>query len=318
MNTALPWNIKRITENGKSFEISTGIEYVRVAIIDSGIDYHHDLFGNIDLENSYNFLDDNTNVIDLNGHGTMVAGIIASKDLNIGLAPDVSLLICKITDSDKFLVKNMLKALKYAIDQRVDVINLSLSAYIDPDNNKEAMKIFEELIKKAQSYNILIVASSGNHGLDLRDEKMKLVPGSGENVIRISALTSDGEITSYSNYGDIHFTAPGGEWFLNNLDPSKIITTACPKGQANLKQLQKNLGYKDGLTINFGTSLAAAHATGAIAIIISHYFKNFNEKPTYSMVIDYLRNGAKQIGEHKYYGQGEINIYNSLKSIDLK
>ncbi len=106
------WNIDRLNlkENGTSL---TGCFKPKIALIDSGIDYNHVEFINkINLEESYNFLDDAESIIDNIGHGTMVAGIICADNLIRGCFSNVELIVYKITDEFEYKVKNLLSAIK--------------------------------------------------------------------------------------------------------------------------------------------------------------------------------------------------------------
>jgi len=100
-NDILDWGVDYIdaekiwngTENGVDIDSSKPSgEDIKVAILDSGIDTNHEDLTSFNPVNSWNFVDDNSNVTDDYGHGTHVAGIIAAQDNNIGVigvAPNV-------------------------------------------------------------------------------------------------------------------------------------------------------------------------------------------------------------------------------------
>ncbi|WP_172771406.1 S8 family serine peptidase [Lysinibacillus sp. CD3-6] len=86
------WNISKLTKNGEVYNFSKGSSEIKVAIIDSGIDYtHENLLSNIDFQNSRSFVGEHTNIMDYDGHGTMVAGIICGNGILTGLAPNIFL-----------------------------------------------------------------------------------------------------------------------------------------------------------------------------------------------------------------------------------
>ncbi|WP_214691626.1 MULTISPECIES: S8 family serine peptidase [unclassified Exiguobacterium] len=290
---------------------------MKIAIIDSGIEVSHEAFKFIDMSNSYNFEAINSEIDDMEGHRTMVAGVIAGSKYNIGLAPNVSLLICKITNTKSFKIHCMLRAFKYAINMNVDVINLSMTAYLNLKENDHVLKIMNDLINEAKENNIIVVTSAGNHSINLEKNLLPHIPVSKqhENVLKISATDINGDLAGYSNYGEVDFAAPCGKGFEENIDSSNVILTTFPIKVNTMKSLQKNLGYKDGYVINYGTSLAAAHVSGAIGLIISHYLDLYKYKPEINTIIEILKTEVPQKRKTSNFGYGEINVYNSLKSI---
>ena len=96
------WNYDQI-RLPQAWSVTTGDSNIRVAVIDTGIDPDHpDLEGKIDLENAWDFTDDN-DIEDFHGHGTHVAGTIgASTNNEIGVAGvmwEVELLPVKVFDA---------------------------------------------------------------------------------------------------------------------------------------------------------------------------------------------------------------------------
>lgn len=311
------WNILKLTNKGNSYKLCRGNLGVKIAIIDSGVDYQHpDLRKNIDFINSRNFSPYSNDITDYNGHGTMVGGIISANGDLMGIAPQVSLVVCKITESRKFKLKHMFQAMKHAINCNVDVINLSLSAYLDfNSSSSDVASKFNELISEAKDKNIAIVTSSGNQNINLNTKTKLHIPGFNPNVIVVGATNKSGEKASYSNYGNIDYVAPGGEWLT--YDPSQIIITTYPPYVYDMDPIRINLGLSKGYTVNFGTSLACAQVSGAIGLIISCIYQFTKEKPDIKTIKYYLEEGIVDINhknEH-YLGKGEINVYNSLNRI---
>lgn len=113
-------------------------ETVVIAVIDSGI-IHHEIFENyVDFENGYNFLDDNENVIDTHGHGTMVSSVIVDKIKNYG---NIIILPIKVTkDTGKAENEDVIKAIEYAVRRNVDIINLSLGSSTSRNDLNEAIQ----------------------------------------------------------------------------------------------------------------------------------------------------------------------------------
>lgn len=311
------WNIAKLTENGLSYDLCKGSKEIRVALIDSGVDYFHPaLKDNIDYVNSRNFLRSSENFIDNDGHGTMVAGMICSNGELLGVATNLSLIVCKISEGKHFQIKYLVDSLQYAIENDVDVINLSLSAFLEPNLYQEIRPTINQLIKEAKRKNIVIVTSAGNSNKNIKSLEIEHIPGYHPDVVVVGATNRLGTLASYSNYGNIDYVAPGGEWF-NNSDDTQVILTTYPTHLNDMDPISNNMGLPKGYTISYGTSLACAQISGAISVIISKYHQLFNHKPDINIVKKYLNTGIiNKPTFEKNLGNGEINIFNSLKNIE--
>lgn len=203
-----------------------------MAIIDSGVDYSDD----IDIVYRKNFIpnEDNIPILfeDGSGHGTSVAGIIAAKDNDEGITginEDVELYSAKVLDENNCApVSRVIEAINWAIDEKVDIINMSFgtSTYsVDLEN----------VIKRAKAKGILLVASAGNGG-------GVEYPAAYDEVMAVGAVGADGKISEESSTGfEIDVTAPG----------EQISST----------------GAFDGIMISGGTSMAAPHVTGIASVL---------------------------------------------------
>ena len=233
---------------------------IRVGVIDGGIDFTHpDLAGGIDVAHSCSFINtttptadpqeiangdctDKLAVQDLQGHGTHVATTIAARKNGIGIvgvAPDATIVGLKACTKSGFcFVDSVAAALRYAGDQRLDVVNLSLFAdpylyYCANDAGQRAMlKEMQDAARYAQSRGVLIVAAAGNEADDLGHPTTDTIspdwpPGSAierevRNNCRVAPAELPGVVTvsasgvntlaSYSNVGSpVDVTAPGDD-----------------------------------------------------------------------------------------------------------
>lgn len=181
----------------------------RVAVVDSGIDAHHpDLAGQLIVNR--NFISGQPLVAEQ--HGTAVAGIIAAKGNNrlgiVGVAPEARLLGLRACVQSRSATEcdtlSLAKALYFAVENKADVINLSLSG---PD-----ARLLREILSIAYSRGMAIVAAF--------DPKL---PGGGfpasiPGVIAVSdapATGSRGDVYVAPGRG-VPTTEPGGRWFLVN------------------------------------------------------------------------------------------------------
>ena len=182
------WNIVSVgSEEGGILTIDgdAALDPVKVAILDSGVDYTED----IDVYMRKNFIpgEDGISVIyeDISGHGTSVAGIIAAKDNDEGITginPYVQLYSARILDENKQApASRVVAAIDWAIEQDVDIINISFGTTVDSEEIHAA-------IRRAYDAGILIVAAAGNNGV-------VEYPAAYDEVVAVGAVNAKGERT---------------------------------------------------------------------------------------------------------------------------
>lgn len=221
---------------------------VKVAILDSGIDYNHpDLKEN--YKGGYNFAYDNNDPFDDTrlGHGTHVAGIIAAKDNGtgvVGVAPDASLYAVKVLNGGMLgSTSDILSGIEWAISNKMDIINMSFGVPFDPLNYSQAV---EDACQKAYDAGIIIIAAAGNSNQPTVD-----YPAAFDSVIAVSATAVNDSRAPFSNYGTkVELAAPGMD-----------IKSTVPGG---------------GYAVISGTSQAAPHVAGVAALLLSAGIKDGN------------------------------------------
>ncbi len=269
------WDMQLIgMEN--SWDFQAGSSNVRVAVIDTGIDYTHpDLSANY-LPIGYDWVNDDTDPMDDMSHGTMCAGIISAVINNsIGIAgmAQVSIFAEKVVDAatNRASSSDLRSGLIHATDQGADIISLSLGGY-QPDST------MKEGIDYAISKGVMIVNSAGNGNTD-SDHYPSVYPG----VFTVSSTDWCDLKAWESNYGDwIDVAAPGVN--IWSTVPGNMYTSVS------------------------GTSFACPHVAGLAALIKSHY-------PSYtsSQIEDLIKSKAVDLGEagfDEYYGWGRISAAN--------
>ncbi|MDP9293286.1 MAG: S8 family serine peptidase, partial [Actinomycetota bacterium] len=242
-----------------SYAHQIGSHAVRVGVIDTGIQGNHpDIAPNFDSALSRNFTTDDPLIdgdcadepdgscsdpadVDEDGHGTHVAGTIASPLTGIGIggvAPGVELVNLRAgQDSGFFFLQPSVDALTFAGDQGVDVVNMSF--FIDPwlyncaanpadsaDEQAQQRTIIEgaqRALDYARAHGVTLVAASGNENTDLGhpsgddispdyppgtekhrdvDNSCLSMPTEGEGVLAINSVGPTGRKAYYSNYGE--------------------------------------------------------------------------------------------------------------------
>ncbi len=124
---------------------------------------------------------------DCNGHGSMIINTILDEN------PDAKILSIKAFGSDgRAKPSDIYAAIRYAIDNKVSIINMSFSAFSTADNS-----IVKDIINEAIGNGITVVGATGNNGKDLRF----FIPGSIEEAIIVGAVDEDKKFLSTNNYG---------------------------------------------------------------------------------------------------------------------
>ncbi len=243
---------------------------VRVAVIDSGIDYSHpDLAGRIVGGVSYvggSWKQDTC------GHGTFVAGEIAANPFNsvgiAGMAFNAQLLVVKVVNADcNVSTVAEIDGIRWAVKHGARVINLSIGGVRDPvDSELDTFSAPEEAaVEYAYSKGVLVVAAVGN-GTQAPKTPWAFAdyPAALPHVLGVSAVRQSGAVPDYSNrdkaYVDI--AAPGGPIF--STIPRNLIDQSLP-GCAGVPY--SNCGpseFQDGI----GTSFAAPQVVAAAALLL--------------------------------------------------
>lgn len=330
------WDINRVTNNGASDGIEKGNHTVKVAVVDSGIDFNHpDLASNI-VGAGKSFVPGITTTQDYLGHGTMVAGVIAANGNLQGIAPNVGLVPYKVFHTDAADSMWIIEAIVEAAKDDMDVINLSLGTYksLKKKEDQAVIEAYRRAVKYATKEGSIIIASAGTDGYDMSnpkdlaeqlgapDDVQIHLPGGGlSEVVTVSATNKLDQLSFYSNFGpQVTIAAPAGDYGENyetsgqmKLDAMTITTYPLNIPQSELSQYA---GFEHGYEFMIGTSLAAPKVSAVAALIIAEYQEKHNKKPTVNQVKKYLYEGASKVSAPKHeVGVGIVNAYGSLKAI---
>ena len=300
-----------LNETQSKINSNTNKQNIVVAVIDTGFNLtdttliEKNLTSRIDSR--YKSMTNNSTDITDNEtmpHGTHVGGIILD-----GTPDNVKILPLKVaTEDGKMSLEYVNSAIQYAIDNNVDVINMSLGNEFN-NPNLPGIQETKTLINEAIEKNIIVIAAVGNGDEDgNRIDGKNIYPAAIENVIGVGALQTDlitlreGAIevnsyiaakqtqksnlsyTAFSNYGEnVDFSAPG-------------------------KYILSLGGGENGYLFLSGTSQATPHVSAAVATL-----KSYNKDFTYSEILDALKYYTVDIGitgRDDDYGEGMVCFKN--------
>ena len=253
---------------------------VTVAVIDTGLDIRHpELFGALWVNPAepakpprpgmfrnpmqahwlgWNFMEDNGDIRDYNGHGTIVAGIIAADVNNkmgiAGINPWAKIMPLKVADHrGRSSTIAAAKAIVYAADNGARVINMSLG-------HKEISEVVKRAIDYAARKNVLIVVSAGNEGVDTSG----FTPSAFANTIAVAAVDTGLKRAGFSNFGDnITISAPGVDILslrAGGTDLMRFVRTDYKPASAVVNDRYYRVD---------GTSFAAPMVAGVASLILS-------------------------------------------------
>ncbi|TLS35600.1 S8 family serine peptidase [Pseudalkalibacillus caeni] len=272
------WHLKKINMP-QAWDITKGSSEVVVAVLDSGVNASvPDLQGRV--LPGYDFVNNDADAADDNGHGTHVAGIIAANTNNIGVTGidfKAKILPVKVADADgRISLSDSISGIYYAIDQGADIINMSFGGYYyDPGR--------EDALWEAYNKGIVTVAAAGNEGVSDWSYPAATPP-----VINVSSTDENDFVSWFSNYGDwIDISAPGENILSTNMTGS----------------------YSGGDGTSFSTPIVTA-----IASLIKGYHPDWNP----AQIEWAIENNADMVnGTYEWsnkYGFGRVNAYKTLNN----
>ena len=266
----VPWNIRQIHADEVHLRNINGLG-VRVAILDTGIDYTHpDLKGA--YAGGYNYVANTADPLDDNNHGTHCAGILAAtgrKQL-VGTSPNVSVYAIKVLDAKRSgNLSSIIKGIYWAKKNRMKVVSMSLGSYKDS-------VVLHEAVDDATENGILFVAASGNR----YNPRFIDYPANYSSVLSVAAVDRNNQHLSFSNGGKVDISAPG-----------KDILSTIPGG-----------AYLE----TYGTSQATPHVAGVAAMLFE-----LHPDWTPERVKCRIKNTATYLGPADLYGAGLVNAANA-------
>jgi subtilisin family serine protease len=281
----------------QAWAVTTGSHAVKVAVVDSGIDYFHpDLAANIwtnpgevpgngldddgngfiDDVHGYDFVSHDSDPADDNEHGTHVAGILGAAGNNFygitGVCWSVSLIALKAFDEEgSASLDAVLEALDYAVASGAKIINASWGV-------DERSRVMHDAVREVYAQGVLLIAAGGN------DQAAKAIyPAAFAEALAVAATNSKDGRAFFSNHGAEMDVAAPGDYIFSTL----------PNNQYDYRS---------------GTSMATPFVSGAAALILSRH-----PEFTAQQVADILKNTADPIPVEQAIGYGRLNAARAVK-----
>ncbi|TGM15864.1 peptidase S8 [Leptospira selangorensis] len=211
-----------------AWDVNTDCTNTIVAVVDSGVNYNHqDLSTNMwssgscvsdkgvslgSCSNGWNYVNNNNDPMDLNGHGTHVAGTIGAKGNNAtgvaGVCWTAKIMAVRVLDqSGSGDTATIIKGINFAVRNGAKVLNLSLGG---PDYDS-AMR--SAIASAGSNYDALFVVAAGNDGSDLNSDNSYPCEYDEANILCVAALDQKFQLASFSNYDsskkNVDIGAPG-------------------------------------------------------------------------------------------------------------
>lgn len=265
-----------------------------IAVIDTGVDYNHedlkdrilrDSYGNII---GYDYVGNDADPMDMNGHGTMVASIAAATGNNgigmSGVVWNAKIMPIRILDQEGTgEIEKIKTAIHFAADHGANIINLSIVSNAYDDSLTDSLNY-------AYNKGAVIIAAAGNDGFNLTDYPRSPVNNDGDRniIIGVGAVNSADQKLNQSNFGQgVDISAPGTNLLAAEYD-----------------KVQKASEY----VFVSGTSAATAVVSGSAALIKSFHPDWNNKKITDSI----LTSATPFTTDLKDMGAGRINLAKAL------
>ena len=255
---------------------------ITVALLDSGVDVNHEIFNGINIK-SFQLVEGNIN--DGNGHGTNVASILTS------ISPEINILNIKILDDNgDTKISTIIKGLELAINENVDIINLSVGEMRSdcPINHPLSL-----LVEKAIERGIIVVCASGNAG-----KRKPHIPASCPQTIAVGSVNHKGRVNKFSGTGPVC-----GYIYPDCVSWGEDILGAFPNNQMGM------------LT---GTSQAAPQVSGMLALMKQGLNLNSLNRDDIELFLSQSCDLIESSEKNNSSGWGLINIAKFYRAAEMK
>jgi thermitase len=318
----------------KAWDIITDCSSVVVAVLDTGVNYNHD-----DLRDNMwkstpasaypkhgkNFIDNNDDPMDTDGHGTHVAGTIGAVGNNslgvTGVCWKASIMAVRVLGLNGGTTAQIIAGIDFAIAQKAKVINMSLGETI-----ASVDQLYSDAIRRAKGADIAVVVAAGNEKSN--NDTASVFPcnfsKTSDNVVCVAGLDQKYALYDQSNYGSasVNVGAPAtnvlSTWagtvtavadYKTSLSPPWTINGGWGYSTATLTSgevipvLRDPANYPDGLyTKNADDRAYKAFSFGAADVAVLKFYR-----AAYVTSGDYFR-AAYRAGGDPFAGGGTLLV----------
>lgn len=263
---------------------------VAIASIDTGVDFTHPEFVSGLVKAGYDFVDNDADPTDTEGHGTHTTGTMVGRTVGVagvsGAGANVTIWVYRVCGAQGCPTSAIVNAIRAAADQGVVAMNLSLGGGALSQTEADA-------IAYATSKGSLVIASAGNDGTGTVS-----CPACDPNAISVAASNWQDGAAYYTNWGPgLDITAPGGQMYSNTSEEGGIYSSV-PGGYAYYQ----------------GTSMAAPQVTGTAAIVAS---KTGARGATLRARLEGTTDDLGPAGYDEQSGWGRLNSYRAVTGFTL-
>jgi serine protease AprX len=240
METVLDKSVEQVNADQVWNMNQTG-QGVDVAVVDTGIDNNNSA---LEVEEEVSFTGTGTD--DGNGHGTHVAGIVASQDGTYrGTSYNSDLFDVKVlNENGTGSASNVIEGIEWAVDNEADVISLSMGAQVEECDGTSAVA---EAVDNAVQEGVTVVVAAGNSG---PENQTISTPGCAEGALTVGSAGSDYEISEFSSRGP----TTDGRTKPDLVAPGEGVVSTWEDGSFESKT---------------GTSMSTPHVSGVAAMLLS-------------------------------------------------
>jgi serine protease AprX len=295
---------------------------VILCIVDSGIDMNHPGFQGIEIAGWNDFVNQNSEPYDDEGHGTAMAGIMIANNGLTGIAQGISLLVAKAiseegTGSDQIIAESV----DWCVENEADIISLSLGGAQGFGSGIFTTDALEQSVEEALDKGIYVVAAAGNDGED--DDGDVESPGSVEDVICVGGITRNGQIWKGSSSGD-----NDGRFWPNPILPRNnpdMKPEVVGPGQEVPILMAGGVSNENWWGWSSGTSAATAWVSGSLALLLQNnpelQRENSQDRDSIvevkSLIMDNsdMKDGQTEHDNHYGYGIFRVDMLIEAKNI---
>ncbi len=303
-----------------------------IAVIDTGIDYNHPNLGGgfgpgFKVEGGYDFVDEDNDPMDTYGHGTEVAGVIASSAFTFngaqyqGVAPNCNLLALRVdAANDPVPDARIQEALQWVLDHQAQynivAVNISFGS---GHYSSSHISIYSPQLAQLAQEGVLVVASAGNGGVSTPFGVE--YPAADPNVYAVGAVDKFDVITEYTERGpNMDLLAPGDDVPTTSLGPDPFETDSGTSFSAPyvagtialMRQANPNLSVADEESILSAGGVTNIDGDTEFGAVTNLSFQRLDVENSIDLALDRMAGPLGSTGEVATNGYGNSLAYDSF------